>query len=236
MRGLNRYDAWKLFALAAMTVDHVGYYLVADEEIWRMVGRLAMPVFCFLIGFNGQYRWRWELFAVALCISLAEAVQGDFWGQNILWTLLLVRVLLHAFDEARWKAWVLPVIFLSVVVFPITRLLIDYGSLALLWALAGRFAAHDREAWQGKAYMLSALALSLFLTWDVFVQTPGYGYLATLALVVMSYRLWLFSYAPWRVQGVVATLARFFSAHALYYYGVHVLVLGAIGLALGIKP
>lgn len=236
MRALNRYDAWKLFALVAMTFDHVGYYLVGDEEIWRMVGRLAMPVFCFLVGFNRHYRWRPELFLVALCLSFAEAAQGRFWVQNILWGILLARLLLQAVEEERWKQWVLPVIFLCTVAFPFTRVFIDYGSLTLLWALAGRFAASDRTAWQGKAYMVSAMALTVLLTWDVFVVTHLYGYVTTVALVVMGYALWQVSYAPWHVRGRAATMARFFSDHALYYYGVHLLLLSAAGIVLGIKP
>ena len=45
-------SALKVIALIAMTIDHIGYFLVFSPElrlIFRAIGRIAMPLFCFLI-------------------------------------------------------------------------------------------------------------------------------------------------------------------------------------------
>ena len=40
----------KILALTAMTLDHVGAVLLPQVRLLRMVGRLAMPIYCFLLG------------------------------------------------------------------------------------------------------------------------------------------------------------------------------------------
>ncbi|MCJ7714565.1 conjugal transfer protein TraX, partial [Candidatus Bathyarchaeota archaeon] len=42
-------DLIKLFALATMTIDHIGYTLFPDLTILRIIGRLAFPLFAYLI-------------------------------------------------------------------------------------------------------------------------------------------------------------------------------------------
>ena len=41
--------ALKLLALAAMTVDHIGFLFFPGAEAFRIVGRLAFPIFAFMI-------------------------------------------------------------------------------------------------------------------------------------------------------------------------------------------
>ena len=235
-RTLNSYDAWKLFALFAMTVDHIGMFLIdpAHNEAWRMVGRLAMPVFCFLVGYNGSYRFRSDLVWVALFVSVAVfARKGDVWMQNILWGIFLTRLLLDRISLAGWKNGIWVVLPLAVLFFPVLRVFVDYGTLVLLWALAGRFAAQDRACVEGKIYLVTALLLTLFEVWDGFKPQVLTGMMASVALMVLSWRLWQLEIRPWGVRGLVGRCARFVSDYALYYYGVHVVVLGALGLWLG---
>lgn len=45
-------SALKAIALIAMTIDHIGFFLVSSPEwqlMFRAIGRIAMPLFCFLI-------------------------------------------------------------------------------------------------------------------------------------------------------------------------------------------
>ena len=39
----------KLIALITMTIDHVGAYLLPQFTILRIIGRLSMPIYAFLI-------------------------------------------------------------------------------------------------------------------------------------------------------------------------------------------
>jgi len=45
----NLYDYLKVFAIIAMIIDHVGYYLYPELEVLRWIGRFAFPIFLFLV-------------------------------------------------------------------------------------------------------------------------------------------------------------------------------------------
>lgn len=47
--------ALKLLALAAMTVDHIGFLFFPGAEAFRIVGRLAFPIFAFMIAEGCRY-------------------------------------------------------------------------------------------------------------------------------------------------------------------------------------
>ena len=44
-------DWWKLAGLALVLADHYGLFFDPDTDGWRVVGRIAAPIFFFLIGF-----------------------------------------------------------------------------------------------------------------------------------------------------------------------------------------
>lgn len=55
----NLYDYLKVVAILTMIVDHLGYYLFPEVLEFRLIGRVAFPLFLFLVGFNASFRWRW---------------------------------------------------------------------------------------------------------------------------------------------------------------------------------
>lgn len=231
----NSYDAWKCFALLAMTVDHIGCYWITDEEVWRMVGRLAMPVFAFFLGYNHSYRARPELPLVAACVSVAELARGKIYGHNILWTLAIVRWAMRVTTAHFWERWVAAVIPLAAFFYPITDLFVEYGTIALLWAVAGRLVREPL----GRAqyyYLAFAYVFSALIAWDVFVQTTAYGVAMVAAMGVLSLGLLRFRLKPVALPGVLVVPLLFLSRNALYYYGVHIIAIGAIGYGLGITP
>lgn len=54
----NFYDYLKVFAIITMIIDHIGYYLFPEYSVFRLIGRIAFPIFLFLVGFNQNYQWR----------------------------------------------------------------------------------------------------------------------------------------------------------------------------------
>jgi hypothetical protein len=84
--------ALKVLALVAMTIDHIGFHLVWSP-VWyplcRAVGRLAMPLFCFLIaqGYRhskNRLRYLFRLLGFALSIELCLVVLWLVEGSNYL--------------------------------------------------------------------------------------------------------------------------------------------------------
>lgn len=91
--------ALKWIALAAMAVDHVGMTLLPQYELLRIVGRLAFPIYCFLLvegavhtANRRRYLMRLLLFALLSEVPFDLAVSGtvfDLRSQNVFFTLAM---------------------------------------------------------------------------------------------------------------------------------------------------
>ena len=104
----NLYDYLKILALITMLIDHIGYYLFPEILVLRLIGRIAFPTFLFLVGFNGSFRWRRELFWRGIGIRALTSFVAwhfSFWsfGANILIAILLARGLMHFLLETKNK-------------------------------------------------------------------------------------------------------------------------------------
>ncbi len=108
----------KLIAILSMTMDHVGAALfpnanIGGFEYLRVIGRLAFPIFCFLIveGFfhtRDVRKYLVRLFLFALVSEVPFDVlfnnTGNLWAmQNIFCTLFLGLVAIYAIDDVREK-------------------------------------------------------------------------------------------------------------------------------------
>lgn len=89
----------KIIAAAAMLTDHIGYMFAGEFLVFRIIGRLAFPIFAFLIVEGAlsthdykRYVCRMAVFAVISEIpyDLAMAAKS-FWpnGANVLFTFLI---------------------------------------------------------------------------------------------------------------------------------------------------
>lgn len=162
-RPVTTTDLLKFAGLAFVLIDHFGAYFVEDGTGWRLLGRLAAPIFFFLIGFarTRTVPWSWLVFGALLTLTdYIEAESVEETTLNILLNFVLLRwVLLPAFER-----WVVPspwriagVVAIGVVLIPWTDHVLEYGTGGWLWALFGL--AHRRAleaptqqpAWAGIA-------------------------------------------------------------------------------------
>lgn len=225
-RRFNSYDALKLVALAAMTVDHVGFYLLPEWQWLRVIGRLAAPAFLFLVGYNGSYAFRWPLLVGACAVTLGDGLLHDLWyPQNILWTILLGRMALQWIE--RRQAAPLIVLAACLIWFLPTAVVIECGTLGLVWMLFGR--AIRREGHSRSSMVYGAVGLVGATAQTLFVYEWSLAQDA--ALVLVNSLLWV---AFWRfrvkdIGGGTAPL-RLLSKHSLLYYVVHRLLLQGASL------
>ena len=154
MKGLSN-NQLKIIALVAMTIDHVGAYLFPQIQWLRIVGRLAFPIFAYMIAEGchhtrnmGRYLGTMALFALAcqtvdyfatgslymsilvtftLSIGLIFCYKKAEKRENPLWVALLVLGLV----AARYICQQLPQLL------PDTDFGVDYGFIGVLipWAL-----------------------------------------------------------------------------------------------------
>lgn len=88
-------------ALLTMAVDHIGYRLFPEADILRMIGRLAFPLFVFMLveGFiHTHSRWKY-LGRLALFALASEVPYRLFTHGSLLWAVMLTDPLANVFYE-----------------------------------------------------------------------------------------------------------------------------------------
>lgn len=143
-------NALKLIALAAMTLDHVGLMLFPQYKWMRIVGRLAFPIFAFMIAEGCRYthsRLRYFLqiallgigMQVVLLIAVGSLYQSVFISFSL--AILLIYGIDRAVKEKKKTAWIcvglvaLAILFLCLGLPKIldqTDYAIDYGIIGVM--------------------------------------------------------------------------------------------------------
>ena len=163
----------KLIAAVAMLLDHAGILLFPRVGILRILGRLAYPIFAFMIAEGCRYtRHRMRYFAMifglgAVCQLVYFFASGDTY-LNILLTfscsILLIYALQEMYRAENWKKEFLwSVIFAAGVVsaLAIDRFLtIDYGFWGIMVPVFAAF-AHARKFPRWAEILLLGLGLVL---------------------------------------------------------------------------
>ena len=96
----------KLIAILSMTLDHMGVHLFPGIDLFRILGRLALPIFAYMIaeGCRHTQNPRKYLLTILAMAALCQAVlflaMGSLY-QCILVTFLLSILLIQSLDRAR---------------------------------------------------------------------------------------------------------------------------------------
>ena len=135
-------DWLKTAAIMFVVIGHFGYFFLIDPAWWSVFGRMAAPVFFFLMGYANSrtipIRWIW--FGVMLTALDSWNNDWQWMAPNILIGMALIRLArpqVKAFLlRYHWVAFVLlSVMFVGLL--PFTAEIVEYGSEGWLWALFG---------------------------------------------------------------------------------------------------
>ena len=135
-------DWLKTVAIIAVAVGHFGHFFISDDQWWSVFGRLAAPIFFYLIGYaraqSVPFHWIW----LGIILTGLESwnADGNWVSPNILLSFAVIRVVrpyAHAFlQRYGWIALAILVCALIALV-PVTGKVADYGAGGWLWALFG---------------------------------------------------------------------------------------------------
>ena len=178
----------KLLAMVTMTLDHIGVHLFPQCLLLRIIGRLAMPIYAYMIAegcahTRNRKQYLLQLAGMALVCQLVYFIAMGSLFQCILVTFTLSILLIYAIESpVRWHA---PAAFCGVVFFTLllpqllqgTDYAIDYG----LWGVLLPVAVYLGKTRKQKL-LLCAVALCLLALESGGIQWLGLAALLPLAL------------------------------------------------------
>ena len=106
----------KVIAIVSMTIDHLGLYMLGGDDpasasvtyhLMRMVGRLAFPIFAFLLveGYVHTHnirRYIMNLLVAAVISDIPWMLLGGYDSHNVMFTLLL-GLMAVSFIDRFWR-------------------------------------------------------------------------------------------------------------------------------------
>lgn len=173
----------KILAMISMSVDHVGALLFPDAWYLRCVGRLAFPIFCFVLvegchhtGNLRRYMGRMGIFAVVSEIPYNLAFGHSLWmpeKQNVFFTLLIGLVMLWVLQQERDTVTRIGVVVLAMWAAEFLRA--DYGFRGILLIVIFQMT-------RGQAALRTGLGGAWNFLWQSRVQYAGAAAMVPIAL------------------------------------------------------
>lgn len=238
-RELTSYDFLKAAAVILMVIDHAGFYLYADETWMRVIGRLCVPIWFFLIGYARTAEIPGIIWVGAVLVSASCVISGIYiLPLNILFSIIIARLLreemashaLHNAETLRGMYLILVLAYLP------TSIFFEYGTLGFLFVVMGFMVRNWEEVTQriAKRYLILYVAMSFAAYWvfqgaiapeisaaQILFLTAG---LFLVALILMRFRLVTF---PKLTSGIgpLAGIVRILGRRTLEIYVLHIIIL-----------
>lgn len=154
-------DFLKIIAIISMTIDHVGSAFFPQYPVFRWIGRLAFPIFCYCMTVGMLYTRDIKKYLIRLAVFAflsqpvyvlafnADRFWEEFTSLNIFFTLFVSLLGLWSFREKKWWLFAAVVLALMCINF-------DYAATGLILMLI--FYLCRNKPWLGAAlYVLSYL-------------------------------------------------------------------------------
>lgn len=163
-------NALKILAMIFMTCDHVAVELLPDWDFLRMIGRLAMPIYAYMIAEGCRFthdrkKYLWRLSSLALLCQVVYFFAVGSLYQCILVTFSLSVCLIWALETSP-KSWGLLVFLASAflceglpVLLKGTDFAVDYGIVGVCLPALVYFGRTREEKLLGFTVGLILLAL-----------------------------------------------------------------------------
>lgn len=99
-------NALKIIAAISMTLDHMGLMLLSDHTLFRILGRLALPIYAYMIAEGCQYtRNRSKYFGMVFILGAVCQVVYWFVDKSLYFSILITFSLsiLMVYALQNWK-------------------------------------------------------------------------------------------------------------------------------------
>lgn len=131
----------QLIAMITMLADHIGAVFFKDQALWRVIGRIAFPIYAYgiVLGYRhtrNLLSYMKRLLILAALSQVPYMLALGKMGVNAIGTLLVCVAVLYVMEHHKKSVWI-PVAAVSVVV--MEALSFDYGLYGLLLVLIYRY-------------------------------------------------------------------------------------------------
>ncbi len=223
---INSHDVLKFIAITAMIIDHIAYFFFPEATTLRLIGRVSMPIFLFLVGYSGKYKFDTSLFIQAsVLVMISYVCQRDIFPVNILFSIILARLFLSLLENTQYLSKYLFFTFFALLFWYIPGgLITDYGSTALLMALAGHIIHRsEHKNFEEKLvfvlifafHIMMQLYMSNFVLWQ---QITFCLFMTLLVYIFYYYRLIVIKMD--RIS-LISPIILFISRNSLLIYSLH---------------
>ena len=135
----------KFIALSTMIIDHYGAIFQSNVEIYRIIGRISFPIYCFLLVEGYFHTSNLKKYALRLLIfafiseipfDLAFFNEIGFAHQNIFFTLFLGLMTIYIIDDKNIRSQ-----FIKFAAIPASCILaiilaVDYNAIGIIYILS----------------------------------------------------------------------------------------------------
>lgn len=244
---LTSYDLLKALAIILMVIDHVGHHFYPDEMWFRVIGRLCIPIWFFLIGYAKTTELPRRFWIGGLIVAVSGVVAGQYLlPLNILFTILVFRYSRQGFvrNGLRSPDALRGMFFIILLSTWPTAVLFEYGTIAVLFVLIGYIMRNKEAVYQNiepqyvKIFMVVSFLSFFFVegvnlpavsspqAWFMFFGFSGVG------LILWNFKPVVYVNAPRHMAPSIIRLLQFLGRRTLEIYVVHIVIFRGIAMVL----
>lgn len=174
---INTYAILKFYGMVLMIIDHLGWcYVISDPIVnnyTRAIGRGSAPIFFFLMGFSGSYKFRWVTWRWACYIFISEAIYNlhlveSTWESmsTFLFGNLVLKYAAVYFVGHKWLTCIVWILCYYGNEFINETLHIPYGGFAFQLMICGCFMASGERKF-GNFLIIATMGWKMYYTFFI---------------------------------------------------------------------
>lgn len=232
---INSYDMVKFLAISIMIVDHIGFFFFPEQLLWRAIGRICVPMWFFMVGYSkAGWKDKKVIGGMLLLIAVDIVFYSPIFSLNVLVTITLLRLVHQVFlnrylENLDWQK-LLGIMIMVIMLYPITSIMWEYGTLALLFSIGGFLVRQGKRDILTQLWFLASAVVFCAMQAVVFKFSILETAVMTVGIMLTSAVLFAFEIKSHVLKGWATTrkIFLFIARNSLTIYVIHWIILLSI--------